>query len=129
MTHPNASLLEKLYRDFAAGDLGAALSACADNCTFQLAGKSKLAGKYDRTTFASQFMVQMMEMSGGSFKTEIHEVMASDRHGMVLTTNRLTRGGKAVEYRSAHIWRFEGGKPVDLYEYPRDLYQYDLIWS
>ena len=129
MSHPHASLLEKIYQNFAAGNLDAALSACAENCTFQLAGKSRLAGKYDRKTFASEYYVQLKEMSGGTFKTEVHEIMASDRHGMVLTTNRLTRQGKPVEYRSAHIWRFEAGKPVAWYEYPRDLYQYDSIWS
>ena len=129
MNHPHALILEKLYRDLAAGNPDAALAECAEACTFQLSGKSRLAGKYDRKTFASQFLVHQKEMSGGTLQTEVHEVMASDRHGMVLTTNRLTRQGKTVEYRSAHIWRFEGGKPVAWYEYPRDMYQYDAIWA
>lgn len=127
--HPNVQVLESIYRDFAAGKYEAALSLCAENCTFQLAGKSRLAGKYDRKTFSTDFLVRLKEMSGGTFQTEVHEIMASDRHGMILTTNRLTRAGKTIEYRSAHIWRIENGKPVAWYEYPRDLYQYDTIWS
>ncbi len=129
MNPQNASLLEKIYARFAEGNIDAALELCSEKCTFQLAGKSRLAGKYDRVTFASTFWPRLKEISRGSLQTEIHEIMASDRHGMVLTTNRMVRDGKPIEYRSAHIWRIEGGKPVAWYEYPRDLYQYDQIWD
>ena len=129
MTHPNALLLEKLYADFSKGDIKAVLSACADKVTFQVPGKSKLAGKYDKSNFEAGFVTKLMEMSGGTFKLETHDILASDLHAAVLATDRLTRAGKAVEFRTVHIWRFEGGKPVAWYEYPRDLYQYDLIWG
>jgi ketosteroid isomerase-like protein len=71
----------------------------------------------------------MMELSGNTLKVETHDIMASDRHGLVLITDHLTQNGKKVEYRAVHVWRFEGGKPVAWYEYPRDLYQYDVIWG
>ena len=129
MKHPNALLLEKLYADFAKGDLTAVLAACADNVTFQVPGKSRLAGKYTKETFASEFVPKLMDLSGGTLKTEIHDVLASDRHGLVLTTESLTRGGQKVEFRTVHVWRIENGKPVAWYEYPRDLYQFDAIWS
>ena len=51
MKHPNAVLLEKLYSDFSKGDLASVLSVCADEITFQVAGKSKLAGKYTKANF------------------------------------------------------------------------------
>jgi ketosteroid isomerase-like protein len=59
----------------------------------------------------------------------VHDIMASDQHGIVLATEQLVRDGKSVELRTVHVWRFEEGKPVAWYEYPRDLYQYDAIWS
>lgn len=129
MTMNNTQLLEKIYRDFASGDLVSMMAACADGCTFQLSGKSKLAGKYDKTTFPKQFCSQLKELSGGTFQLETHEVMASDRHGIVLGTVRMVRDGKKIEYRTVHVWRIENGKPVAWYEYPRDLYQYDAIWN
>jgi ketosteroid isomerase-like protein len=48
---------------------------------------------------------------------------------LVLATDKLTRNGKTLEYRTVHVWRIENGKPVAWYEYPRDLYQYDAIWE
>jgi ketosteroid isomerase-like protein len=127
--HPNATLLEKLYADFARGDLQSVLDACADGIAFNMPGKSPLAGKYNKSTFIPGFANKLQELSGGTLKTEVHDILASDRHGTVLASDKLTRGGKASEYRVVHVWRFENGKPVAFYEYPRDLYEYDAIWS
>ena len=128
MKHPNAVVLEKIYADFASGNLAGVLAACADSMTFQVPGKSKLAGKYTKATFA-QLITQMQELSGGTYKLEAHDILASDLHGAVLASARLQRAGKPVEYRTVHIWRFEGGKPVAWYQYPRDLYQFDATWA
>ena len=129
MSHPNGKLLEKLYADFAKGDIAAVMAVCDDKITFQVAGKSKIAGKFTKETFPSKFLAQMMELSGGTLKVEVHDILASDRHAVVLASDHLTRKGDQVQLRTAHIWRFENGKPVAWYEYPRDLYQFDAIWS
>lgn len=126
--HPHALLLEKLYADFSSGQITAVLAACDDKITFQIPGKSKLAGKYDKATFESNFVTQLRELSGGTHKLSVHDILASDQHAVALVSDKLTRNGNTVEYRAAHVWRFENGKPVAWYEYPRDLYQYDSIW-
>ncbi|MCM0605909.1 MAG: nuclear transport factor 2 family protein [Xanthomonadaceae bacterium] len=129
MKHPNAKLFDKLYAAFKSGNYNTMLSHCDEKVTFQIAGQSKLAGKYDRMNFESGLGVKLKELSGGTFTTEIHDVMAGDLHAMVLMTNKVTRAGKTLEYRSVHVWRIQNGKPLAGYEYPRDMYQFDLIWS
>lgn len=129
MAHAHATLLEKLYSDFSKGDYQAMLDACSDQITFQVPGKSPLSGKYTKSNFVSDFVMNLLERSNKTLKIEVHDILASDRHAVVLASDHLVRDGKTVEYRAAHVWRFEGGKPVAWYEYPRDLYQYDAIWS
>jgi ketosteroid isomerase-like protein len=124
-----AVVIEKLYSDLAKGDLAAVQNACSDSMTFQVPGKSRLAGKYDKAAFVQVFAAKERELSGGSFKLEVHDVMASDQHATVLCTGKLVRDGKPVEFRAVHVWRFEGNKPLAGYIYPRDLYQYDSIWG
>ena len=70
-----------------------------------------------------------MELSGGTLKVEVHDILATDRYAVVLASDHLVRDGKNIQLRTAHVWRFENGRPVAWYEYPRDLYQYDAIWS
>lgn len=129
MKHPNALILEKLYSDLAKGDLEAVLKACSESMTFQISGKSKIAGKYTKTNFASELVSKWNELSNGTYQLEVHDILAGDQHVAVLASARLTRDGKPAEYRTAHVWRFGSGQPLAWYEYPRDLYQFDSIWS
>lgn len=129
MQAKHAAVIQKLYADLNQGNADAVIAACADAMTFQVPGKSKLAGKYSKESFAREFPMRMKELSGGSFKLEIHDVLASDLHATVMGTCKLVRDGKPVELRTVHVWRFENGKPLAGYEYPRDLYQYDAVWS
>lgn len=70
-----------------------------------------------------------MEMTAQSLKIEVHEILASDRHGVALASDHFTRKGEKVQLRTVHVWRFENGKPVAWYEYPRDLYQFDTLFT
>ncbi len=121
MKHPHIVALENFYSHFSRKEYAAALGFCAEAFSFQVPGKGILAGKYTRANFAEGF--------GGKFEFEIHDILASDVHATVLGTEKVTRGGKAHELRTVHVWRFEGGKPLAGYEYPRDLYAYDQVWS
>lgn len=129
MKHQNAMTLEEIYSDFNRGNWQALLAKCDDKATFQVPGKSRIAGKYTKENFISAFATQLAEVSGGTYKLEVHDILASDQHGVVLTTERLSRAGKPFEFRSVHVWRFENSKPVAFYEYPRDLYQFDAAWG
>lgn len=122
-------MLKKFYDCFKKGDAQGMLALCPDEMTFQIPGKSPLAGKYTKATLAGQLLNRIHELSGGSFELEVHDITATEQHGLVLTTDRLMRNGTKHEYRSVHVWRIQNGKPIAWYEYPRDLYQYDAIWS
>lgn len=126
--HPNVETLNRFYAAFAKGDVAGMLAPCGEAVTFQIAGKSKLAGKYDRAGLG-KLVEAMRTLGGGTLRSDIHDVTATDAHGMVLMTNTVTRDGKKHEYRTVHVWRIQGGRPIAWYEYPRDLYQYDAIWS
>jgi len=127
--NPTTVLLEKFYAAFVKGDWTAALAECPDQITFQVAGKSKLAGKFTKANFAKDYAAKLQEISGGTYQLEVHDILVSDRHATVLASTRVTRDGKATELRGVHVWRIENGKPVAWYEYPRDLYAFDAIWA
>lgn len=125
----HAPVLKQFYDHLTHGRLAEAAALGAESFTFQVPGKSPLAGKYTRATFASELGMKLRELSSDTYQLEVHDILVSELHATVLMTERLTRGDKPVEWRSVHVWRFEGGKPLAGYEYPRDLYQYDQAWS
>ena len=126
--HPNVATLTRFYAALARGDVSAMLAPCDETVTFQVPGRSRLAGKYDRAGFAA-LVGKLRALGDGTFTPDIHDITATDAHGMVLMTNTVTRHGTKHEYRSVHVWRIQEGKPIAWYEYPRDLYQFDAIWS
>ena len=126
MKHPNAQVLEKLYADLARNEWQLVLDACAENATFQISGKSRLAGKYQKADLPT-LAAKIRELPG--FRLEAHDVMASDRHGVALVSVFFTRNGKEEQLRAAHIWRMENGRAVAWYDYPRDLYQFDAAFN
>jgi ketosteroid isomerase-like protein len=121
--------IRKFYDHFTRGEYDAAFESCDPKATFQISGQSKLAGKFDRGNFAQDYAAHLRELSGGTFQLEIHDILGSDRHVVALGTVKLQRDGKPAEYRTAHVWRCENGRPVAGYEYFRDQYQVDRIWS
>ena len=127
--HPNAVLLSKIYADFTEGHFERMLASLGENVTFQVSGKSALAGKFTKATFVDGFAKKLSTLSGGTFSFSVHDVLASDLHGTVLATVKLTSHGKTVELRTVHVWRFENGTPIAGYEYTRDLYQFDAAWE
>jgi uncharacterized protein len=129
MSETNRTTIRTIYESFSSGDYSRGLGLCDPKVTFQIAGKSPLAGKYDATTFVSGLVSKWKELSGGQYKLEVHDILASDRHAVALTSVKFLKNGQSVEYRSAQVWRIENGKPVAWYEYLRDTNQFDAIWS
>jgi len=127
--HPNAVLLSQVYADFSEGNFDRMLTHLSDSVTFQLFGKSALAGKYTKANFVDGFAAKLKELSNGTYQFQVHDVLASDLHGTVLATVKLMAHGKPVELRTVHVWRMENGIPIAGYEYTRDLYQFDAAWA
>jgi ketosteroid isomerase-like protein len=128
MSSSNESSIKRLYDLWHAGDVAGIEREFSSKLTFEIKGKTLISGKHDRTQFAG-LLTKMKELSGGTFQSEIHDMLVSDRHAMVLATHQLNRAGVAFEYRSVQVWRFENGSPIAGYEYLRDHEQFQQIWG
>jgi ketosteroid isomerase-like protein len=102
--------------------------ALFERITFQFPGRSPIAGTYTRGQFSS-FIGRVMELSGGTFRESVVDVVANDHCGLVLAKHEFERKGRRWVYGTAHIYRIEDGKLAEFREYPEDLYAYDEAWS
>lgn len=128
MSSQHETLIRRLYSLWHAGDVAGIEREFSPKLTFEIKAKTAISGKHDRARFAGLF-TRMKELSGGTFNSEVHDMLVSDRHALVLATHRLSRGGAALEYRSVQVWRFENGSPIAGYEYLRDHEQFQQIWG
>ena len=62
----------------------------------------------------------MGEAGDLTIKYDIHDVIANDEHAIVLGTATATRGGKALEYRTAEIFHIRDGKATERWAFSDD---------
>jgi ketosteroid isomerase-like protein len=105
--HPNAERLRKGYDAFARGDLDALRNEFfAPDIVFHIGGNNRLTGTYKGVDEVFRFFGELMEASGGTFKLEIHDVVANDEHAVGLVRNSAERDGKRLNQNVAHVFHF-----------------------
>jgi ketosteroid isomerase-like protein len=70
-----------------------------------------------------------MELTAGTFRAELHDVVADDRHtvGMHLATGG--REGRSLEDREVLVFHVRDGKVAEVWQYIEDQYAYDEFFS
>jgi len=129
VAHSNEQRLRDLYDAFSRGAMDAVLGYCSDDIEFLVPGHSKLAGSYTKAEFVPRLISRVMELSKGTFREAVDDVVANHRHGVVLATHTLDRDGKPREYKTIHLWGIRDGWFVEWREYPQDLYLFDEVWA
>jgi len=129
VAHPNEELLRRGYEAFAAGDLDTVLSIFDENIRWHVPGQSPLAGDYRGHEEVIAFFGNLVELSGGTFSVEVHDVLANDEHVVVLAVVRAERDGRSFAGMAAHVWHVAHGKAVEFWTAPTDPYGADEFWS
>ena len=129
MNHSNEETIRAAYTAFVQGDLNGYLGYCTDNITFTVPGKGKISGTYKRDEFISPWVGRVLELTNGTFRENVNDIVANDDRGVVLVTHEFERNNKKFKYDCAHIYRIKDGKLDSFEEYPADLYYFDDAWS
>jgi ketosteroid isomerase-like protein len=120
MTHPNEDLLRRGYQAFATDDIDTVLSLFADDILWHVAGTSQISGDYRGHQQVVGFFGTMMELSGGTFRLDVHDVLANDVHGTVLVTARAERDDQKMDVRQVNIWHLADGKATEFWSFAED---------
>jgi ketosteroid isomerase-like protein len=129
MAHPNEVLAREAYAAFGRGDMDALHQNWAENIRWHSPGRGPLAGDYEGAAQVLGLFGRLFELSGDTWRTETHDVLANDEHVVVLYTGRAERTGKQLELDIAQIYRIRDGKVTEEWGYPADLYAWDEFWS
>jgi ketosteroid isomerase-like protein len=129
MAHPNEDLLRRGYEAFAAADLDAVFNLLADDMVWHNGGSNQLSGDFRGHAEIMGFFGRLIELTGGTFRLDIHEVLANDTHGVVLATAHAERGGQPVAVREANIWHLKDGKATEFWVFPEDTAALDRMFA
>ena len=131
MTHPNEVLLREAFAAFMRGDLEALQTKYfAEDIRYHVAGRSQIAGDYEGIGEVLGFFGRLFELSGGTLRLEVHDVVANDEHGVALFKVLAERDGKQLaddEILIAHPTA--DGKAAEIWTQSTDVYTSDEFWS
>lgn len=127
MAHPNEELIRSGYDAFNRRDVATIMSLLADDVVFHIPGHSQQSGDFSGKNGAGAYFSKVGELSGGTHRLEIHDVLANNEHAVALLRAKAERDDKTFDMNVAHVWR--QGKAAELWILPGDQYAFDEFWS
>jgi uncharacterized protein len=118
--HPNVELTRRGYAAFAAADLATMTELIADDVAWHVTGAGQLSGIYHGRDEVFGFFGRLVEETGGTFRLDLHDVLANDEHTVALCTLSATRGGKSLEVPVANIHHIRDGKTTEFWSATAD---------
>src|SRR5215469_6915268 len=113
--HPNIELTRQGYDAFAKGDLAALSDLIAENATWHVLGVGPLSGTYHGRGEIFGFFGRLAEETGGTFRLDVHDLLANDEHAVALCTLSASRGNKSVEFPVANVSHIRDGKVTEFW--------------
>ncbi len=129
MSDSNSVIIRKAYDDFAKGNIPSVFAVFDAGITWHVPGHSPLSGEYAGHDQIGGFFQRTMELSGGVFSIDVHNVLAEGDLVVALVTVNAERNGLAASFPEVHVWRMKNGKVTDLREYQGDELREDRFWS
>jgi ketosteroid isomerase-like protein len=129
MAHPNSDLLRQGYEAFDKGDLDTIRGLFADDIVFHVSGSHQLSGDYRGQDEVFGFFGKIIELTGGTYKIDVHAIIADDDHGVVLSSATAERDGRALSERSVDVHHIRDGKVAEVWTFDEDQQAVDEFFS
>jgi ketosteroid isomerase-like protein len=129
MAHPNEELIQRTFEAFTKGDMETLGALMADDTVFHIPGRGPLAGDHRGREQVLSVLGKQAELTGGTFRVELHDILANDDHAILLTKASAERGGKAWEDNGVLVFHVKDGKVSEGWLHPGDLYAGDEFFS
>ena len=99
----NIEMARKGYAAFDKQDMETVMSLITDETVWHGGTRGPLAGDYKGTTQILEFFGTFAQLTQGTYKADIHDILANDEHTVVLGTSTITRNGKTRDDRFVDV--------------------------
>ena len=129
MAHPNEDLIRRGYEAFNKGDVETLREVFDPEIVWHFPGRSVLAGDHRGSDAVLGFFGRTQELTAGTFRVELHEVVADDEHTVGLHLATGERGGRTLEDHEVVVFHVRDDKVVEVWQYVENQYTYDEFFS
>jgi hypothetical protein len=125
----NRNLIEGAYAAFAKGDIPTVLAALDEGILWHVPGRGPLSRDYHGHGEVLGFFERFMDLSAGTFRVRIDDVLANDERVVVLVTESAERNGRKWSAPQVHVWTVEDGKASVFWQFQGDQQTEDEFWA
>jgi uncharacterized protein len=127
----NAELMRTGYAAFSRGDMDALRGELfTADIVWHQGGKNQTSGEYRGADAVFGLFGKLAELTDGTFSVEVHDVLASEDHAVVLARAQGTRRGKSLQHGEySHVCHFRDGKLSEAWIVDVDPYELDDFFA
>jgi ketosteroid isomerase-like protein len=103
MEQRNVEMARKGYEAFNEADLEAAMETIADDILWHIGGDGPLTGEYQGKDQVMQLFARFGQLMEGTYEADVHDILASEDHTVVIGTYTATRHGRTHSARFVDI--------------------------
>jgi ketosteroid isomerase-like protein len=93
-------------------------------------GKNQTSGDYSGVDAVLGLFQKFFELTDGTFKVAVHDLVAGDQHSVVLGTISAQRGGKSLGNGNyCQVFHMQGGRIAECWVTPVDPYEIDQFFG
>jgi ketosteroid isomerase-like protein len=130
MTQPQEDVVRAASAAFGRGDLSALHDQFfAEDILWHIAGTGPLAGDYEGVAQVMGVLGTIAELSSGTVRPELRDVLVGDDHTVVHVTIHAERAGKRIQLDLVHVIHAANGKAVEIWTHSADPAATAQFWS
>jgi ketosteroid isomerase-like protein len=96
-------MARKGYQAFNEAHLEDAMATIDDDIVWHVGGDNPLSGEYKGKQAVMEFFAKFGQLTEGTYEFDIHDILASEDHTVVIGTSTATRNGRTHTSRSVDI--------------------------
>jgi ketosteroid isomerase-like protein len=129
MGHPGEELVRRGYDAFSRGDMQTLREVFAPDIVWHSPGRSQLAGDYRGVDAVLGFFGRTMELTGGTFRVDVHDVVANDEHVVGLNAVTAERDGRTLQDQNTLVFHVRDGSASEVWQFWADQYAADAFFG
>ena len=125
----DAATVRRGYELFNGGDLDGLRQIFTEDAVWHVGGRSQLSGEKRGRDACFAYFGQIGELTGGSFRAEVHDVVGGETHTVGVHTSTGEREGKRLSERTVLLFHLRDGKVAECWEHYEDSRRLDEFFG
>jgi ketosteroid isomerase-like protein len=128
-TTANEAAVRAVFDAFARREGLALRGLFAEDAIWRVPGSGVMAGTYRGREEIFRFLARLPKETGGTYGSQLVDVLASDERAAALYTARGSRHGRTLELDQLLLFRFRDGLVSEVLALPSDPAAFEAFWA